>query len=128
MDATDVNCFVDALIDDLAPAEMPADDAQRTLFHLLECPRPMIDDDALLAVLAGAVTVRNLADHVIASAGAAAARAGIPARRHLKTGTDLLSLLGMAPGAAVRGLALRLGRQGPPLPKHPPRQSKKQNK
>ena len=102
MDATDVNCFVDALIDDLAPAEMPADDAQRTLFHLLECPRPMIDDEALLAVLAGAVTVRNLADHVIASAVAAAERAGIPARRHLKTGTDLLSLLGMAPGAAVR--------------------------
>ena len=95
MDATDVNCFVDALIDDLAPAEMPADDAQRTLFHLLECPRPMIDDEALLAVLAGAVTVRNLADHVIASAVAAAERAGIPARRHLKTGTDLLlSLLG----------------------------------
>ncbi|MBI5737713.1 MAG: DUF222 domain-containing protein [Mycolicibacterium neoaurum] len=114
MDATDVNCFVDALIDDLAPAEMPADDAQRTLFHLLECPRPMIDDDALLAVLAGAVTVRNLADHVIASAVAAAARAGIPARRHLKTGTDLLSLLGMAPGAAVR--AVRVGRAAHLLP------------
>ncbi len=114
MDATDVNCFVDALIDDLAPAEMPADDAQRTLFHLLECPRPMIDDDALLAVLAGAVTVRNLADHVIASAVAAAERAGIPARRHLKTGTDLLSLLGMAPGAAVR--AVRVGRAAHLLP------------
>ena len=115
MDATDVNCFVDALIDDLAPAEMPADDAQRTLFHLLECPRPMIDDEALLAVLAGAVTVRNLADHVIASAVAAAERAGIPARRHLKTGTDLLlSLLGMAPGAAVR--AVRVGRAAHLLP------------
>ncbi|MEX7473616.1 DUF222 domain-containing protein [Mycobacterium adipatum] len=114
MDATDVNCFVDALIDDLAPAEMPADDAQRTLFHLLECPRPMIDDDALLAVLAGAVTVRNLADHVIASAVAAAERAGIPARRPLKTGTALLSLLGMAPGAAVR--AVRVGRAAHLLP------------
>ena len=114
MDATDVNCFVDALIDDLAPAEMPADDAQRTLFHLLECPRPMIDDEALLAVLAGAVTVRNLADHVIASAVAAAERAGIPARRHLKTGSDLLSLLGMAPGAAVR--AVRVGRAAHLLP------------
>ncbi|MGU3655129.1 DUF222 domain-containing protein, partial [Mycolicibacterium sp. A43C] len=60
-----------------------------------------------LAVLAGAVTVRNVADHVIASAVAAAERAGIPARRHLKTGTDLLSLLGMAPAAAVR--AMRVG-------------------
>jgi len=75
----------------------------------------MIDDEALLAVLAGAVTVRNLADHVIASAVAAAERAGIPARRHLKTGTDLLlSLLGMAPGAAVR--AVRVGRAAHLLP------------
>ncbi|WP_304119053.1 HNH endonuclease signature motif containing protein, partial [Mycolicibacterium bacteremicum] len=63
---------------------------------------------------AGAVTVRNLADHVIASAVAAAERAGIPARRHLKTGTDLLALLGMAPGAAVR--AVRVGRAAHLLP------------
>ncbi|ORA02905.1 HNH endonuclease, partial [Mycolicibacterium bacteremicum] len=104
MDATDFDSFVDALIDDLTPAEMPDDDADRTLFHLLECPRPVVDDAALLGVLAAAVTAGNLLAFVVASAVAAAERAGIPARRHLKTGTDLLTLLGMAPGAAARAV------------------------
>ena len=113
MDATHFDAFVDALIDDLTPAP-PDDESDRTLFHLLECPRRIVDEEPLLAVLAGAVTVRNLADHVIASAVAAAERAGIPARRHLKTGTDLLALLGMAPGAAVR--AVRVGRAAHLLP------------
>ncbi|SDD65817.1 HNH endonuclease [Mycolicibacterium neoaurum] len=114
MDASDVSCFVDALIDDLAPAEVPADAAHRTLFHMLECPRPVVDDEALLAVLAAAVTAGNLLAFVVASAVAAAERAGVPARRHVKTGTDLLSLLGMAPGAAVR--AVRVGRAAHLLP------------
>ncbi|MCV7431316.1 HNH endonuclease signature motif containing protein [Mycolicibacterium bacteremicum] len=113
MDATDVNCFVDALIDDLTPSP-PDDDADRTLFHLFECPRPVVDDEALLAVLAAAVTAGNLLAFVVASAVAATERAGIPARRHLKTGTDLLTLLGMAPGAAVR--AVRVGRAAHLLP------------
>ncbi|MCV7435493.1 HNH endonuclease signature motif containing protein [Mycolicibacterium bacteremicum] len=113
MDATDLNCFVDALIDDLTPSPL-GDEGDRRLFHLLECPRRIVDEEPLLAVLAAAVTVRNLADYVIASAVAAAERAGIPARRHLKTGTDLLTLLGMAPGAAVR--AVRVGRTAHLLP------------
>ncbi|WP_331250681.1 HNH endonuclease signature motif containing protein [Mycolicibacterium bacteremicum] len=74
----------------------------------------MVDDEALLAVLAAAVTAGNLLAFVVASAVAAAERAGIPARRHLKTGTDLLTLLGMAPGAAVR--AVRVGRAAHLLP------------
>ncbi|MCV7432920.1 DUF222 domain-containing protein [Mycolicibacterium bacteremicum] len=114
MDATDVSCFVDALIDDLTPAEVPDDAADRTLFHLFECPRPVVDDEALLSVLAAAVTAGNLLAFVVASAVAAAERAGIPARRHLKTGTDLLALLGMAPGAAAR--AVRVGRAAHLLP------------
>ena len=114
MDATRFECFVDELIDALTPADVPEDDVGRTLFHLLECPRRIVDEESLLAVLAGAVTTRNLMDHVIASGVAAAERAGIPARRHLKTGTDLLTLLGMAPGAAVR--AVRVGRAAYMLP------------
>ncbi|WP_304107648.1 HNH endonuclease signature motif containing protein [Mycolicibacterium bacteremicum] len=114
MDATDVNCFVDALIDDLTPSPPPDDEGDRRLFHLVECPRPVVDDEALLAVLAAAVTAGNLVAFVVASVVAAAERAGIPARRHLKTGTDLLNLLGMAPGAAVR--AVRVGRAAHLLP------------
>ena len=112
MDATHLDSFVDALIDDLTPAAVR--DGDRTLFHLLDSPRRILDDQAVVAVLAAAVTLRNLADHVIASAVAGAERAGIPARRHLRTGTDLLTALGMAPGAAYR--AARVGRAAEALP------------
>ena len=53
MDAAHLDTFVDALIDDLAPA---ADGADRSLFHLLDCPRRVVDEPALLAVLVAAVT------------------------------------------------------------------------
>jgi hypothetical protein len=112
MDANDFDTFVDALIDDLTPAPVPEED--RTLFRLLDSPRRIVDDQAVVAVLAAAVTLRNLADHVIASAVAAAERAGIPARRHLRTGADLLTSIGVAPGAAYR--AARVGRAAHSMP------------
>ncbi|WP_415794354.1 DUF222 domain-containing protein, partial [Mycolicibacterium frederiksbergense] len=112
MDATDLDTFIDALIDDLAP--VPARDEERTLFHLLDCPRRVLDEQPLLAVMAAAVVARNLLDHVIAQAVAAAERAGIPARRHLSSGSDLLISCGMTPGAAYR--AARVGRAAHMLP------------
>ncbi|MEX7471828.1 DUF222 domain-containing protein, partial [Mycobacterium adipatum] len=112
MDATDLETFVDALIDDLTP--VAAREGDRTLFHLLDAPRRGADDQAVVAVLAAAVTLRNLADHVIASAVAAAERAAIPARQHLRTGADLLTSIGVAPGAAHR--AARVGRAAHTLP------------
>ncbi|ANE77967.1 hypothetical protein A7U43_00270 [Mycobacterium adipatum] len=112
MDATDLETFVDALIDDLTP--VAAREGDRPLFHLLDAPRRGVDDEAVVAVLAAAVTLRNLADHVIASAVVAAERAAIPARQHLRTGTDLLTSIGVAPGAAHR--AVRVGRAAHTLP------------
>ncbi|CAN7615124.1 HNH endonuclease signature motif containing protein [Mycolicibacterium frederiksbergense] len=114
MDATHLDTFINALIDDLAVAPPPEDDADRRLFDLLDSPRRVIDEQPLLAVLAAAVTLRNLFDHVIAQAVAAAERAGIPARKHLRTGADLLTALGVAPGAAYR--AVRVGRAAHTLP------------
>ncbi|MCF6388049.1 HNH endonuclease [Mycobacterium sp. MBM] len=114
MDATDLDTFIDALIDDLTPAPDDGGGGGRRLCHLLDAPRRIIDDAALLAVLAAAVTLGNLADHVIASAVAAAERAGIPAREHLRTGADVLTVLGVAPGAAYR--AVRVGRAASALP------------
>lgn len=111
MDATDLDSFVNALIDDLAPSPPPEDDAERGLFHLLDCPRPVVDEHALVAALGAAVAVRNLADHVIAQACAAAERVGAPARRRLRSAADLLIGLGVAPGAAYR--AVRVGRGAP---------------
>ncbi|CAN7224645.1 HNH endonuclease signature motif containing protein [Mycolicibacterium frederiksbergense] len=112
MDATHLNTLIDALIDDLTP--VPAREEDRTLFHLFDSPRRIVDEQPLLSVLAAAVTLRNLFDHVIAQAVAAAERAGIPARKHLRTGADLLTGLGVAPGAAYR--AARVGRAAPTLP------------
>ncbi|MCF6386488.1 HNH endonuclease [Mycobacterium sp. MBM] len=114
MDATDLDTFIEALIDDLMPTPDDGGGGGRRLWHLLDAPRRIIDDAALLAVLGAAVTLGNLADHVIASAVAAAERAGVPARKHLRTGADLLTVLGVAPGAAYR--AVRVGRAASALP------------
>ncbi|MGK2855241.1 MAG: DUF222 domain-containing protein [Microbacteriaceae bacterium] len=114
MDATHLDTFVDALIDDLIPTPARESDADRRLFHLLDCPRRVIDEPGLLSVLVAAVSLRNLADHVIAQAVAAAERLGIPARKHLGSGADLLTSLGVAPGAAYR--ATRVGRAAHTLP------------
>ncbi|MGN7779661.1 DUF222 domain-containing protein, partial [Mycolicibacterium sp. 22603] len=113
MDATCLDAFVEALIDELTPGICPEDDVGAVLGRLVRCPRPVVDDEPLLGVLAAAVTARNLLDFVIASAVSAAERAGVPGRRHLRTGTDVLRLLGMAPGAAAR--AVRVGRMAPVL-------------
>ncbi|KAA0116182.1 HNH endonuclease signature motif containing protein [Mycolicibacterium sp. P9-22] len=113
MDATHLDTFIDALIDDLAVAP-PGEDGERRLFDLLDCPRRVFDEPPLLAVLVAAVTARNLLDHVIAQAVAAAERLGIPARKHLRSGADLLTSLGVAPGAAYR--AARVGRAAHTLP------------
>ncbi len=112
MDATHLDTFIDALIDDLTP--VPARDEDRTLFDLLDCPRRIVDEQPLLAVLAAAVVARNLFDHVIAQAVAAGERLGIPAREHLGSGADLLTSLGVAPGVAYR--AIRVGRAAHTVP------------
>jgi Domain of unknown function (DUF222) len=114
MDATDLDTFVDALIDDLTPSPVPDEDADRRLFDLLDCPRRVLDEQPLLAVLVAAVTARNVVDHVIASAVSAAERCGIPGRKHVGSGADLLTSVGMAPGAAYR--AVRVGRAAHTLP------------
>ena len=113
MDASCLDVFVDALIDELVPVS-PGDDVGAGVGRLVDCPRPVVDDEVLLGVLAAAVSARNLLDVVISSAVAAAERAGVPGRRHLRTGADLLRLLGMAPGAAAR--AVRVGRAASSLP------------
>jgi len=114
LDATHLDTFIDALIDDLAPSPSPEDDADRSLFHLLDCPRRVVDEQPLLAVLVAAVTATNLLHHTIAQATAAAERLGIPARKHLRSGANMLTSLGMAPGSAYR--AVRVGRAAHTLP------------
>ena len=86
----------------------------RTLFQLLDAPAGVVDEPRLLAVLKTGVTAVNLLHHLLAAAAVAAERAGIPARRHLRSGADLLTGQGMAPAAAYR--LARVGRAAPELP------------
>ena len=86
----------------------------RTLFHLLDAPAGVVDEPRLLAVLKTGVAAVNLLHHLLATATVAAERAGIPTRRHLRCGADLLTGLGMAPAAAYR--LARVGRAVPELP------------
>ncbi|OKH66301.1 HNH endonuclease [Mycobacterium sp. SWH-M3] len=114
MDATYLDTVIDALIDELTPSPVPVDGADRRLCHLLDSPRRVVDDGPLLAVLAAAVTARNLFDYVIAQAVAAAERAGVPTRKRLRSGAQVLTALGVAPAAAYR--AVRVGRAAYALP------------
>ncbi len=114
MDATHIDTFVDALIDDLAACLFRVRMASAGCFICWTVRAACIDEPPLLAVLVAAVTARNLLDHVIAQAVAAAERLGIPARKHLSSGADLLTSLGVAPGAAHR--AARVGRAAHTLP------------
>ncbi|ORA31357.1 HNH endonuclease signature motif containing protein [Mycobacterium aquaticum] len=114
MDAAHFDIFINALIDELTPSPAPEDDVVRTLFHLLDSPRRVVDDGRLLAVLAAAVRLGNVCDYVIAQAVAAAERAGIPTRKRLRSGAQLLTALGVAPAAAYQ--AARVGRAAYTLP------------
>ncbi|PIB72852.1 HNH endonuclease, partial [Mycolicibacterium brumae] len=84
------------------------------MFDLLYNPTRVFDEPRLDAVLVAAVGLRNLADHVLASATAAAERAGVPTRRHLRSGAQLLTGLGVVPGTAYR--LARVGRAAHELP------------
>lgn len=110
----EIAAYTGWLIDTLAPAPPPDDDARRTLFHLLHAPRPVFDDDRLVEVLKAGVESLNLLHHLLASACAAAERAGIPARKRLRTSADLLTQLGVAPAVAYR--LARVGRAAQILP------------
>lgn len=116
MDAAILARLTDSLIDDLSPTTGPDDDPphDRTLGELLSDPRQVLDEPDVLAVMVTAVRLRNIAEHLVASSVATAERLGIPARKRLKTGADLLTAIGVAPAAAYR--AVRVGRAARTLP------------
>lgn len=117
MDAATLAHLTDQLIDDLTPSADDAtrsDDADRTLGELLSDPRQVFDEPDVLSVMVTAVRLRHVAEHLVATSVATAERLGIPARKRLKTGADLLTAIGVAPSAAYR--AARVGRAARTLP------------
>lgn len=106
--------FADRLTDDLRPPD-GAGAQGGELGALLAAPSPTgIDDRQLLEIMVELSRVLNLTTTALAGVAEAAARAGIPARKGVKTAADLLRQLGHAPAVAYR--LMRVGHTASSLP------------
>ncbi|GAA3957924.1 HNH endonuclease signature motif containing protein [Gordonia caeni] len=102
-----MTAFADRLADDLTSPPDDGDDGGG-LAAFLEGVRPVDDDRELLAVMAGLIRLRNIVDHALVRGIETAERTGVPGRKRVRSGANLLMELGMVPGSAHR--VVRLGR------------------
>lgn len=110
MDAVTLVAMADALSDELTEGvarDRPGDAEPSGLGEFLTRARAVDDDKEVLAVAAALLRLRNVVDHGLACAVAAAERMAIPARKRVRSGAALLMGLGAAPAVAMR--AARLG-------------------
>ncbi|WP_454163377.1 DUF222 domain-containing protein [Gordonia iterans] len=110
MDAVTLVAMADALSDELTEGvarDRPGDAEPSGLGEFLTRARAVDDDREVLAVAAALLRLRNVVDHGLACAVAAAERMAIPARKRVRSGAALLMGLGAAPAVAMR--AARLG-------------------
>ncbi|MGB6124651.1 MAG: DUF222 domain-containing protein [Gordonia sp. (in: high G+C Gram-positive bacteria)] len=93
--------FADRLSDELSGVESEA--GAGSLAGLLAgASSTGSDDREVLAVLVEGVRLLNVANTLLAQTVQSAARIGVPARKRLKTGVDLLLGLGVPPAVAYR--------------------------
>ncbi|MBM7367969.1 HNH endonuclease signature motif containing protein [Gordonia hydrophobica] len=93
--------FADALIEALSPPTLAAPGGE--LARLCVSPSTVGFDDAVIGqTMAQLNRVVNLAGTAMSGLTDAAGRAGLPARKRVKTSTDLLKQLGITPAAAHR--------------------------
>ncbi|MGB3603391.1 MAG: DUF222 domain-containing protein [Gordonia sp. (in: high G+C Gram-positive bacteria)] len=91
--------FADRLSDDLSGVEEQAGGG--SLAGLLANASPAgVDDGEVLAVLVEGVRLLNVANTLLAQTVQSAVRVGVPMRKRLKTGADLLLGLGVPPAVA----------------------------
>ncbi|EGD54981.1 HNH endonuclease signature motif containing protein [Gordonia neofelifaecis] len=111
--ADDIAAFNDRLIDDLSP---PGTDSPGGEFaQLVAAPSRLgFDDGALLQTMVELTRTLNLVSIALSKVTVAAEEAGIPRRKGVKTGSDLLKELGVPPAVAHR--FARAGRTAPQLP------------
>ncbi|MGB3604751.1 MAG: DUF222 domain-containing protein [Gordonia sp. (in: high G+C Gram-positive bacteria)] len=97
--------FADRLSDELSGVEGRTSDGSGggSLAGLLANASPAgIDDGEVLAVLVEGVRLLNVANVLLAQTVQSAVRVGVPMRKRLKTGADLLLGLGVPPAVAYR--------------------------
>ncbi|WP_454164916.1 DUF222 domain-containing protein [Gordonia iterans] len=109
MNARELTALCDRLSDDLTvrPGSGERSVPPRALAEFCETLRPVDDDRELLASTAALLRLRNIADHALARMASAAGRVGLPARKKVRSTTNLLTELGAAPAVAHR--IVRLG-------------------
>ncbi|NLG46301.1 MAG: HNH endonuclease, partial [Gordonia sp.] len=110
MDAHHLTALTDQLVDELSPGAAGDD----SLLDRLENTRPGVDDTVVLNLIVAVVRLRNVLDYLLAFLIGLAERQRIPLRRKLKTGPDLLLVIGVAPVVAQR-----MGRLGRALHRFP---------
>ncbi|MBM7366316.1 HNH endonuclease signature motif containing protein [Gordonia hydrophobica] len=93
--------FADALIEALSPPTLAAPGGE--LARLCATPSTVgFDDQVIGQTMVQLTRVVNLAGTAMSGLTDAAGRAGLPARKRVKTSTDLLKQLGITPAAAHR--------------------------
>ncbi|WP_040521298.1 HNH endonuclease signature motif containing protein [Gordonia araii] len=111
MRVDDLTTLVTELSDDLTPA---ATDTGHGIGALLADAEPIADDQMLLTVMAAAFRLGTICDYLLAAATSRAQAIGLPKRKQLRDGRDVLRQLPLAPSAVAR-----LGRLADNLPALP---------
>lgn len=105
--------FADALTDALSPPVAAGSGGE--LSHLFAtASRTGLDDERLGRLLVELNRVMNLSTTAVSAATAAAEKSGMPRRKRVKTGADLLKQIGVTPSAAHR--LARVGRAATIMP------------
>ena len=99
MDTTRLAELVAELADDLAPAAVQTGAG---LGFLLAGAQAVEDDAALVSVLVSGFRMVAIGSYLMAAGAARAEKIGLPARRKLRTGRDLLRELPLAPAAVAK--------------------------
>ncbi len=99
MDTTRLAELVAELADDLAPAAVQTGAG---LGFLLAGAQAVEDDAALVSVLVSGFRMVAIGSYLMAAGAARAEKIGLPARRKLRSGRDLLRELPLAPAAVAR--------------------------
>ncbi|WOC11456.1 HNH endonuclease signature motif containing protein [Gordonia sp. MP11Mi] len=105
MFATEVRAFADRLVDELAPptaVETASGDCGRLVCRLDRVSTVGVDDAEILSAIVEVARARNVLDAAQSVLVRAAERAGVPARRRVRSAAGLLTAIGVAPAVAHR--------------------------
>lgn len=99
MDTTGLTDLIGELADDLAPAAV---ESGAGLGFVLAKAQAIEDDAAVLSVMASGFRLVAIGNYLMAAGSARAQAMGLPVRRKLRTGRDVLARLPLAPSSVAK--------------------------